>query len=151
IVFGTHEELLHFRDPTTLAGGGVWEFVSLDSLALGRPEHFSRATTGMLRGEGPVADFRVRQVGVDLQDQWPIGSGLTVVGGVRLDVPFFPDKPVRNPDLLDSLGIDTGMFPNGQLLWSPRLGFNLTQGRNTVTLRGGVGLFSGRPPYYLPA
>ena len=40
------------------------------------------------------------------------------------------------------------MTPSGNVLWSPRLGFNYdVGGRGTTFLRGGAGLFSGRPMF----
>ncbi|MFL5494967.1 MAG: TonB-dependent receptor domain-containing protein [Gemmatimonadales bacterium] len=151
MVVGSHDELLKFNDPTTLGSGGAWEFASLDSLAAGLPASYLRSTTGPLRAEGPIADFRVHQLGVYVQDEWSPDSRLTITGGLRMDVPLFPDQPVRNPDLLNALGIDTGRFPNGHPLWSPRLGVSYTPGGSAIALRAGAGLFTGRPPYFLPA
>jgi len=46
------------------------------------------------------------------------------------------------------LGIDTGRLPSGNVLWSPRLGVNYDlSGDGNALLRGGIGLFSGPPPY----
>src|SRR4029079_2271622 len=66
--------------------------------------------------------------------------------GVRADLPNV-DKPAINPGLQDTLGINTGITPNGKL-WSPRFGFNFDpMGEGRMIIRGGVGVFSGRPPY----
>lgn len=152
LLAGTHDELLSFRDPTTFGTSGVWGFLSLEDFAARRPSDFVAATTGALRAEGPVADFRVRQVGLYLQDEWTVARGLTLTTGLRMDVPTFPDRPVRNPDLLTStLGIDTGAFPGGHPLWSPRLGLTWSSESGRLALRAGAGLFSGRPPYFFPA
>jgi hypothetical protein len=148
---GMHDEFLAFRDPTTLGSTGAWGFTTLDELAGGHATEFTRTTTGALRAEGPVADFRVRQLGLYFQDEWSSDPGLTVTAGIRVDVPFFPDRPVHNPDLQAALGVDTGRFPSGRPLWSPRLGVSYTPRSGTITLRSGVGLFTGRPPYFVPA
>src|SRR5207249_1800872 len=68
--------------------------------------------------------------------------------GLRLDVPTFPDQPRSNPDAQSAFSVNTQDVPSGNLLWSPRVGFNydVTGDRRTV-LRGGVGLFTGRPAY----
>ena len=64
-----------------------------------------------------------------------------------MDVPFFTSSPVGNPLLRSELGIDNTLTPSGNTLWSPRLGFSYDlAGRGF--LRGGVGLFSGRPAYH---
>jgi hypothetical protein len=66
-----------------------------------------------------------------------------------MDVPF-NDKPVENPALSANtfLPINTANFPSGNVLWSPRLGFNFDPtGSGETILRGGVGYFTGRPPY----
>jgi len=152
LIAGTHNELLTFRDPTTIGAAGAWGFASLDSLAAGRASRYLRATTGRLRAEGPVADFRVRQLGLYLQDEWSVSQRVEIVAGIRVDMPSFPDRPVRNPDLLDSpLHIDTGVFPNRHPLWSPRFGVSFTPRSGRLTVRAGAGLFTGRPPYFLPA
>jgi hypothetical protein len=66
---------------------------------------------------------------------------------VRMDVPFVTSSPVRNPLLQSELGIDNTLTPSGNTLWSPRLGFSYDLGGKGF-LRGGVGLFSGRPAYH---
>jgi hypothetical protein len=62
----------------------------------------------------------------------------------------FMDQPATNEALLNDTGlaINTGAFPSGNVLWSPRLGFNFDlTGDLTSIVRGGIGVFSGRPPY----
>src|SRR4029077_1695583 len=73
---------------------------------------------------------------------------LTLTAGLRLDVPLLPDAVATNAALETALGLDTGVVPSGNLLWSPRLGFNYDAGGTGRTfLRGGIGLFNGPPPY----
>ena len=87
-------------------------------------------------------------LGSILQDQWTPLRRLTLTAGLRFDVPFLPTAPQQNPELLAALGVNTAVTPSGNLLWSPRFGFNYDIGRRgTAFLRGGVGLFSGRPIY----
>lgn len=152
LTLGTHDELLRFRDPSNFYGSGSWEFGSLDSLDLGLPNHYTRTLGGPLRPEGTVADFRVHQLGAYLQDEWSPVKRLVLTLGIRLDVPIFPDRPPSNPDLLSALGVNTGASPYANPLWSPRVGvhFDLARDGSTV-LRGGVGVFSGRPAYVFPA
>ena len=151
VVLGTHNELLRFHDPTRVNSSGEWHFASLDSLDQGRPDFYNRSITGPLRAEGSVANFRVRQLGFYVQDQWWPSRSLTVTAGIRVDVPLFPDRPVTNAELASALGINTGVVPHGKLLWSPRIGATHVTADGGTTIRGGVGLFAGRPAYYLPA
>ena len=64
-------------------------------------------------------------------------------------MPYLPTTPGPNPALQSGpLRINTAVTPSGNLLWSPRLGFNYDVGsRGRTFVRGGVGLFSGRPIY----
>jgi hypothetical protein len=74
---------------------------------------------------------------------------LTLTAGVRLDVPYIPNRAPENPELLRQLGISTAVTPSGNALWSPRLGLNYdVSGRGTTFLRGGIGLFAARAPYF---
>jgi len=146
LTVGTQGELLHFADNLLTTSRGLWNFESLDSLEVGRAYHYERVLPGALRA-GDV-DFRGRQIGGYLQDRWNPTPGLTVTAGLRVDVPVLPDAIPTNEPLKDSLGIDTGRLPSGNLLWSPRLGVNYDlRGEGRTFLRGGVGLFSARPPY----
>ena len=45
-------------------------------------------------------------------------------------------------------GYSTGDVPSGNLMFSPRLGFNWDLfGNKSTQIRGGVGVFTGRVPY----
>jgi hypothetical protein len=82
------------------------------------------------------------------QDRWAPTSRLTLTAGLRLDVPFLPDATATNPGLVGALGFDSGRLPSGNALWSPRLGISYDLlGDGAAFLRGGIGLFSGPPPY----
>jgi hypothetical protein len=91
----------------------------------------------------------VFQTGWYVQDEWAVTRNLTIMPGLRLDVPFLSDA-YTNPVLAtnEAFRIDTGEVPSGNLLWSPRLGFNWdVDGDTRSIVRGGVGVFTGRPPY----
>lgn len=149
LTLGTHDEVIHL-DGSRRARipAGRWFFDSLDSLDLGLATRYIRDIPGPSRPNGSVDAFGVRQVGVYLQDQWTSSSGLTLTAGLRLDVPFLPTAPGQDPVLLSTLGVNTAVTPSGNLLWSPRFGFNYDiGGRGKAFFRGGAGLFSGRPIY----
>jgi hypothetical protein len=146
LTFGTHGEALRFRDDGLQNASGQWSFATLDALQARTATRYVRSlrsptSTGAL-------DVRARQLGVYVQDRWIPTRGVTLTLGVRLDVPILPDAIATNDALRDSLGIDTGRLPSGNVLWSPRLGVNYDlRGEGRTFLRGGIGLFSGRPPY----
>jgi hypothetical protein len=144
LTFGTHGELIDLVDDVVASPAGFWAFHDLDSLALGQAFHYSRT----IATAGSQVAFSVKQIGVYLQDQWEPTPRLTLTAGLRLDVPFLPVPPTQNPLALRDLGINTALTPNGNPLWSPRLGVNYDlSGRGTIVLRGGLGLFAGRPAY----
>ena len=147
LTLGTHDVLLHFQD-NLFFSGGAWYFESLDSLAQGLPASYDTRLPGPLAPSGPHVNFPVVQLGLYAQDQWAVSREVMLTYGLRLDVPFLPDAGALNQELRDSLGLETGRFPSGNPLWSPRLGVNYDiGGRGSTFLRGSVGLFSGQPPY----
>ncbi len=158
LTFGTSNEFLNLKNTFLQAATGIYAFDSLDAFAAGTPNAFERrlpvysklpdGTVGSLQAPG-VAAFTVSQLGVYLQDEWTVASHLTLTPGIRLDVPFL-SKAVSNPALVNNTAfpLDTGKLPSGNLLWSPRIGFNYdVDGNNDTVLRGGAGVFTGRPPY----
>ena len=91
------------------------------------------------------------------QDEWRPRPNLTVTAGLRVDVPKFGNTAFDNPaaDALtfrdqdgSAVKYNTGALPRTTAYWSPRMGFNwdpLSDG--TTQVRGGTGLFTGKPPY----
>ena len=146
---GTSTEFLRLRNAFLQAATGVWSFDSLDDFEAGVPSAFQRRFGVSPLQEPGTAEFTVAQPGFYLQDNWAPFKGLTLTPGIRLDVPFLSranvnERLVNNP----ALPIDTSQVPSGNILWSPRLGFNWDVDGNANTIvRGGLGVFSGRPPY----
>ena len=143
---GTHGEILRFRDDLINMSPGLWIFENLDSLAARHARQYQRTLPGPA-WNGAI-DFRARQFALYAQDRWNVTPTLTLTAGLRLDVPFLPDAVATNDSLKAALGVDTGRLPTGKALWSPRFGFNYDMGGAARTfVRGGIGLFSGSPPY----
>jgi hypothetical protein len=145
LTFGTHDELLDFHDAIFQQSPGFWTFTGLDSLAAGVSSRYERSLPGPL---GPGSNFSVRQAGAYVQDAWSPSERLSIGLGLRVDVPFLPDGPVTMPALQDSFGIVPGSRPSGNALWSPRVYGTFHADRDDrTTIRAGLGLFAGRPPY----
>ncbi len=91
------------------------------------------------------------------QDEWRPRGNLTVTAGLRVDVPKFGNTAFDNP-AADSLTFrdqdgspvkyNSGALPEATPYWSPRVGFNWDALSNgTTQIRGGSGIFTGKPPY----
>jgi hypothetical protein len=105
----------------------------------------------------PMQPLDVVYGGGYVQDEWRPRSNLTVTAGLRVDVPHFGNTAFDNP-VADTLTFrdqdgspvqyNTGALPETTPYWSPRVGFNFDATNDQKTqLRGGTGLFSGKPPY----
>jgi hypothetical protein len=77
-----------------------------------------------------------------------------VTVGLRIDIPIINDKPSANDtfEVASALATyghkRTDEVASGNLLFSPRMGFNWDVHDDNVTqVRGGIGIFSGRSPY----
>ena len=146
LTLGSHAQAFRFEHDQLLSGVGLWNFRTLDSLQVGRSFHYERALPGPSR-TGAVT-FRALQIALYAQDRWNPLRGLTLSAGLRAELPVLPDAVATNDALRAALGVDNGRRPSGKWLWSPRVGFNYDlRGEGRTFLRGGVGLFSGSPPY----
>jgi hypothetical protein len=107
--------------------------------------------------EKPIQPLEVMYGGVYVQDEWRPRTNLTVTAGLRVDVASFGDTAFTNADadaltFRDEAGqpvqYSTGQLPEAAPLWSPRVGINLDVfGDQRTQLRGGTGVFTGRPAY----
>ncbi len=162
LTFGTNNQFFRFSNLFIQDFFGTYSFQgftagdeqvsALEAFRRGQPTeyNFSYATpaAGTAR---PEAEFTAFQLGAYVQDEWEVTSGLRLTAGLRVDVPFTPEEPTQNPTALDQFGLSTSNVATGNLLWSPRLGFNYrtqTLGDDlNVQVRGGTGLFAGAPPF----
>jgi hypothetical protein len=105
----------------------------------------------------PVQPLDVIYAGLYVQDEFRPTPELTLTAGLRVDAPKFGhtayDNAVadtmhfRNAD--GTIGqYNSGALPPVNPLLSPRLGFNYDLlGQHKTQIRGGTGVFSGRPAY----
>ncbi len=147
LTFGTHNELFSFKNLFIQNAFGAYEFRTLQDFLDNRPAREFEYTV-VPPGQAEAQEFDVNQLGFYFGDQWAARPNLTMTFGLRLDVPYFPDKPSRNPFTEETYGFRTDSIPDGEQLWSPRFGFNWDiKGDGQQQLRGGAGLFAGRTPY----
>ncbi|HUG39874.1 MAG TPA: carboxypeptidase regulatory-like domain-containing protein [Longimicrobiales bacterium] len=107
--------------------------------------------------EKPIQPLEVFFAGVYAQDEWQVNQRLRLTGGLRLDVPVFGDTGFENAEVDamtfrdpagDAVSFSTSNLPDANVLFSPRFGFNLdVTGDRSTQLRGGTGIFTGRPAY----
>jgi len=105
----------------------------------------------------PLQPLEVTYVGVYAQDLWRATDNLELTAGVRADRPSFGATGFTNPQAdgytfrnADGAAVQykTEQLPDANIVFSPRLGFNWdVKGNRTTQVRGGTGLFSGRPAY----
>jgi hypothetical protein len=148
ITFGTHNEFFSFSNLYIRNYYGYWEFNSLDDFENGKSSRYYHDFYTLNPKEKWFASFGVAQLGGYVGDNWAVMPNLTLTLGVRLDVPLINDIPAANPLVEQTFGIKTDQVASGNLMFSPRVGFNWdVSGNKKTQVRGGIGVFSGRTPY----
>jgi hypothetical protein len=123
------------------------------------PANPNRKDFNAMIGSGPYKGeiIDVGQVALYAQDELLATSRLTLTFGVRADVPMYFTDPVDNPFSRSRIALDAdrrpetvdqSRLPDRTVMLSPRLGFNWdVNGDQSMRLRGGSGLFTGRVPF----
>jgi hypothetical protein len=141
LVLGAQAETFEIIRGGVNAEYGVWTFANLDSLARGAPERYE---LGKDLG-GADAPFKGWQYAAYVGSHFTPAKHLELTGGVRADVLSLANGQVYNAAVQDTFSRRTDRMPDARVNWSPRLGFTWDMSA-THRLRGGVGLFTGRPP-----
>ena len=166
---GTHNEFYSIRNVFLPFNFGEYEFDSLDDFINGEaPSGYGRVYSIVddedLVGDetNAAAEFNAIQLGLYAQDEIEVTDKLTLTAGLRLDLPIITDDPAEAEDFNTETAptleaaypefegqIISGQAPSGQLMFSPRLGFNYKLDKGS-RLRGGVGIFTSRIPFVWP-
>lgn len=147
LTIGTHNEIFSFRNLFIRENFGAYTFNSLDNFDAGISDTFAYSFSNTSDPQ-QSAEFDVYQLSLYAGDQWKVRSDFTLYYGVRVEVPILPDDPPRNPVAEDVFGLRTDVTPSGNLVWSPRIGFNWDiGGTGEQQLRGGIGIFAGKAPF----
>ena len=140
ITIGTHNEFVSFDNLFIQDFYGAYEFDSIEAFEQGRPARYLLSLSRVPGVEQPRAAWDYAQMGFYAQDAWRVSPRLSLNFGLRADVAN--DRFARQ-----FAGYRTDRTPGGQVLWSPRFGFNFDAGGDRGTqIRGGAGVFAGLPP-----
>jgi len=125
-------------------------------------------------GTNAQGEFNAINTSFYVQDEWTVSDKLTLTGGLRVDIPIYPDDPAfpnpENPQIPDDPDIDPrtttipairsfhslnganpGDTPDVNPHFAPRFGWNYDPfGDETTQFRGGTGIFTSRQPFVWP-
>ncbi|MCB0553394.1 MAG: TonB-dependent receptor [Phaeodactylibacter sp.] len=165
---GTHNEFYSIYNLFIGQNYGTYRFASLNDFITGQPAiEYDRAYSLVddITGDGSkaAAEFNAMQLGFYAQDEFAISKNFTLTGGIRVDLPIITSDPVEDTNFNNvalpkmqeyydvAKNVEAGKAPDGQLMFSPRLGFNYDiKGDRSTVLRGGLGIFTSRIPFVWP-
>ena len=150
------------------ASNGVYIFSSLqsfyaaanESLANGGkpsvtnlPTRFQYRYSALPGAVDPMQVLKTQRIDIYGQDEYQATNKLKLTLGLRAAVIDIEPTSLENPAVTamtfaNGEKLNTSTMPTSQLLWEPRFGFNYDVfGNKKTQLRGGSGVFTGRPPY----
>ena len=138
-------------------GTGYYRYNSVDDFINGATPEVVCLTYGYGSETKPAARVQFNKAGIYAQDEWNVTKNFKLTYGLRLDGLFFNNGDLITNNAILALNyydndgnvrhIDTGKWPNSNLIIQPRLGFSWDVfGNKVLKVRGGSGLFSGRLP-----
>jgi len=132
---------------------------TLNDFITNQPPVYYAYTYSLVNPGGGVysANLKIGQLGIYVQDQYDVSRALRLTVGLRADKPIYLQQPLENPAITQLTFPDengnmthysTGKWPKGSVLFSPRVGFRWDVKKdNTLIIRGGTGIFTGRIPF----
>ncbi len=168
LLFGANYEYFKSENLFFSGSNGVYTFNSLDEFYNAANESIANGgspstTTLPVRtqfkysaiagGGDPIQIVESNRIDFYAQDEVRVNERLKVIVGLRGTAITFKNTALENPAVssmtfLDGEKFNTGDMPDTQYLFEPRIGFNLdVTGDATTQLRGGTGIFTGKPPY----
>jgi len=164
--FGTHNELYNITYGFVNSWNGRVAYSNVDAFLAGNP---NRVRTNYNYTDNsrdyilnnPPAEFKVNMYSVYGEDQFQMTDRFKLTYGIRFDMADMPNKQPLSVKTTDApvdpnygttytytlpKNIKNDFF--GQVQVSPRVGFNFdVLGDQSLIMRGGSGLFTGRVPF----
>jgi hypothetical protein len=153
LTLGVSFDRLYFKNSYIREGTTYYRYASVDDFINGADPIGFGVTYGYNGEDAPGAELTFGMGAFYAQDEWKVNSNIKVTYGLRLELPFYFDDMKNNPAIsaltfANNQKIDVGSWPDPQLLFSPRLGFNWdVKGDRSLQVRGGTGIFTGLLPF----
>jgi hypothetical protein len=167
LVFGVNYERYRSNNLFFPASNGVYIFNSLadfytaanQSLANGgapsafAPARFQFRYSALPGAVDPMQVLKTTRFDAYAQDDWAVSKDVKLSFGLRTALINFDNTALENKAVsamvfANGEKFNTGTLPKPQLLLEPRFGFNWdVNGEKKTQVRGGTGIFTGRPPY----
>lgn len=164
LTFGANYENYKSNNLFFPASNGVWVYNSLDDFtkAMNGDKSvvvnlFQYRYSALPGGVEPLQVLKVNKFDLYAQDDFQVSNKFKLSYGIRASVIAFGNTALENKVISaqtykDTEGaaykINTGTLPDAKILWEPRVGFNWdVTGQRSTQVRGGSGVFTGRPPY----
>ncbi|QJB41703.1 TonB-dependent receptor [Chitinophaga oryzae] len=166
VLMGMHNELYHIDYGFVNAWNGRVDYLSIDDYLRNTPYrvrgsyNYTNNSRDYIMSH-PGAVFNVNLYSVYIQDAIRVTDKLTVTPGLRADYTHLPTKPELSDKVTNAIAdpyfgstyhytplnrIENRYF--GKVQISPRLGFRYDWlGDQSLIVRGGVGMFTGRIPF----
>lgn len=142
LVLGAQVERFDIRRGGVIGGYGMWTFNGLDALETGAAERYE-LRTDFGTASAPLGGW---QYAAWLGDEWRPADRLTLTFGVRADRLAVDGHAPYNAAVDSIFGRRTDVMPRMSVRFSPRVGFTWDLPSERDRLRGGAGIFTGRPP-----
>ncbi len=131
---------------------------STDPISPVKANRFQFRYSALEGAADPLQILKTNRIDLYGQDQFNVSQNFNVTVGLRAGLFTFGNTALENKVISEQTYVDaddnknykinTGKMPGAQLLFEPRLGFNWDiTGKKATQMRGGVGIFTGRPPY----
>ena len=159
ITAGGNYEYQYLGNQFMPGAAGYYAYNSLSDFLGNKPPVYFAYTYSLEPGvSAPYsAALKIGTLGVYAQDEYSVNNNLKVTYGVRVDKSIYLEDPEENPQvtalqLYDKNGnltsYSTGKWPKSPWMVSPRVGFRWNVlSDNSLILRGGIGVFTGKIPY----
>lgn len=148
---GLSFDLINVSNSYMRSGLGYYRYNSYEDFVNEAAPSVYTLTYSLTGGDSPTAEVKMGQFAAYLQDEHNVSDRLKLIYGLRIDLPIYLSDKLLNPAVagldFDGRRLYADAWPATQVLFSPRVGFNWDiLGDQSLKLRGGTGIFTGRMP-----